>query len=299
LAGPAGVVSSVSAPRSPGHRMYNSRGENAFKRSQSPQTTRRDSGVASKLIHNAGGMIGNAQEGSGGLRDDRVFLQSMGPKFRGHCNPNPASPRCLSPRAERSVQSSAGCFTQTERRMTGRARSCSPLTTTTYAKDDLAPPSTPHKKACALAEPTPESERRRVRQAWEQRYCEEPTKQPRRRVGDCSPRPGTNPVTPHGNELTYKAVIPRVNARSRVQEDLDHQGLERRCAAERDRRLAHDGKFADLCRQTSEQRLIQRQMVRDIGQRMHSSSAFDHALTSPSTRGAARWPPRELEPAAL
>ncbi|CAK0903400.1 unnamed protein product, partial [Prorocentrum cordatum] len=80
LAAPAGAASGTSARGEPFVRMYNREEGAVGMRSPSPQFARRDSGMASKLIHNAGGMTGTAPEGSGGLRDDRVFLRSMGPK---------------------------------------------------------------------------------------------------------------------------------------------------------------------------------------------------------------------------
>jgi len=285
FAGPAGAVSGKSARGEPGHRMY-SREEGGFKRSPSPQWARRDSGEASKLIHNAGDTFGSAPDGSGGRREDRTFLRSMGTKARGRYNP--ASPRGAWPRSA-LAEGAAGCFTHSEGCVSRRARSCSPLNDNhvaqlvhhAWAKDDLAPPYSPHKKACAPVEPTAESERARMRQNWEQRYCVEPAKQPRRRVGEHSPRPSPNPVIPReGIEPAYKAAIPRVNAKSCVQEELDHQGIERRFAAERDRRLGHDGKFADLCRQTSEMRLIQRQVAHNIKQcNQWSSSGMAAALS--------------------
>jgi len=133
-------------------------------------------------------------------------------------------------------------------------------------KDDPAPPYTLHKKKAApRAEPTAEWHRMQVRTNWQQRYCEAPAEQPRRRAGDCSPRPNaSNPVTHAGCEPAYKAAIARVNAKSRVQETMDHQGNELRFAAERARRLGHEDRFADLCRHTSESQLCQRQAVSNI-----------------------------------
>jgi hypothetical protein len=269
---PAGAVSGT--PRALGHRLH-SREEGAFKRrSPSPQMVRRDSGQANKLIHNAGGMDGSAPEGSGGLRDDRMFLQSMGPKSRGHYNPT--SPRGVSPRPV-LAEGAAGCFTP-HREPPGRciprkARSCSPVRDNQVAdvvrqawvKDDPGLLYTPQKKVLSPAEPTAQSQRMKVRQTWQQRYCEAPAEQPRRRAGDCSPRPNaSNPVTHAGFEPAYKAAIARVNAKSRVQETMDHQGNELRFAAERARRLGHEDRFADLCRHTSESQLCQRQAVSNI-----------------------------------
>lgn len=277
FAAPAGATSGTSARGELGHRLH-SREDGAFgRRSPSPHTARRDSGMASKLIHNAGA------ERSGCFRDDREFTRSLAPKSRGRYSPT--SPRGVSPRSV-LAEGAAGCFTPTaERCIARRGRSCSPVrgndaVQLSWVKDDPAPPFTPQKKAVPRTEPTAEVQRMQVRTNWQQRYCEAPTDQPRRRAGDCSPRPiSPNPVTHAGAEPCYKAAIARVHAKSRVQETMDHQGNERRLAAERDRRLGHEGEFADLCWHIKEGRLGQRQAVSKIRCNHWASSSMAAVLS--------------------